>query len=164
LRAFHVPSTNAQTQNESGILTTAQYIRPHDPSPDMLLRCLHALRPRRHTKELPPLRLSHRELQRTTYAGISVFAVLEVRIPTTTLEERDRVSCKSLRQWRSRKDERGCHRRRGVWNCCKETILTESSFGGRERSLEEKAKAGVDEAKQQVGKAVEKTKEAVGAK
>ena len=45
----------------------------------MLLGRVHALRRRRLAKELPPLRLPRRQLQRSSHTRISIPELLEVR-------------------------------------------------------------------------------------
>ena len=57
-----------------------QYLRPHDRRFGGLLGRLHALRLRRHTQELPPLRMPFRQLYRTERASIQISELLEVSL------------------------------------------------------------------------------------
>ena len=63
----------------------SQHFRSHDRRPYRLLRNIHALLPRRHAQELPPLRLPCDQFHFSDHTGISVLELLEVCPPAQYL-------------------------------------------------------------------------------
>lgn len=69
----------------SNTINTNQHLRNNDRRSHHLLGNLHALRPRRLARKLPPLRLPPCQLLRSGYAGLPVLELLEVRFPSPPL-------------------------------------------------------------------------------
>lgn len=62
------------------ISPSSQHLRPYDRCPHCLRCHLHALLPRYHSQELPPLRMPLDKLWRPDYPGIPLHELLEVRL------------------------------------------------------------------------------------
>lgn len=67
------------------ISLSSQHLRPYDRCPHCIRCHLHALLPRNHSQELPPLRMPLDQLWRPNYSGIPLHELLEVRFVPSRL-------------------------------------------------------------------------------